>query len=378
MEVAHEALFREWPRLRAWLEEDAESRRAPSRASRTRRAPGSATGRARDDLYRGGRLAGALEWRDRHEPELEPAGARVPDGELGRRVTRPPAPPGRRGRARAAARGRGRGRARRAAYQRGERARRRAHGAGAAPRRPRAGGAGARSRAAARRRRRRAGGFRRHAQPVAAQRCCAQPAATWIMRGASAFTAVDTSPDGRLVAVGDETGKLVAHGSRTRRRRSRPIVVGNQPVYDVRFSPDGTRLAVATEPSSCCSTRARRRPIADWAVGIQAFVQGLAFSPDSRTLAASLDYSVRPTTRPDVGRVAPSSLPSTSTLRAPIEHQLIRWDARTGRQLDAVPARARARRAPARRFRATAANGSSPSTRGGDDDHPRFAHARRR
>jgi len=67
-EVAHEALLHEWPRLRAWLEEDAEGRRL--HAHLTRAARDWSDERDHGELYRGARLATALEWRAEHEPEL--------------------------------------------------------------------------------------------------------------------------------------------------------------------------------------------------------------------------------------------------------------------------------------------------------------------
>src|SRR3954447_26411916 len=65
VEVAHEALLREWPRLRSWLDEDAEGRRVLRHVADSARdwADG---GRDRGELYRGARLAAALEWRPRH------------------------------------------------------------------------------------------------------------------------------------------------------------------------------------------------------------------------------------------------------------------------------------------------------------------------
>ena len=67
--MAHEALLREWPRLRAWLEEDAEGRRL-HRHLIARGREWEHGGRDRGELYRGARLASALEWRAEHEPEL--------------------------------------------------------------------------------------------------------------------------------------------------------------------------------------------------------------------------------------------------------------------------------------------------------------------
>ena len=60
-EVAHEVLIREWPRLRGWLEEDRAGihlHRELSNAARLWEAGGTEAG----DLYRGTRLAAALEW----------------------------------------------------------------------------------------------------------------------------------------------------------------------------------------------------------------------------------------------------------------------------------------------------------------------------
>ncbi|HWT24386.1 MAG TPA: hypothetical protein VN213_12850, partial [Solirubrobacteraceae bacterium] len=72
VELAHEALLREWPRLRGWLEEDADSRRL-HRHLRDGAREWDSGGRDPADLYRGARLAAALEWRAGHEPELTEA-----------------------------------------------------------------------------------------------------------------------------------------------------------------------------------------------------------------------------------------------------------------------------------------------------------------
>jgi WD40 repeat protein/DNA-binding SARP family transcriptional activator len=69
VEVAHEALLREWPRLRGWLEEDVQGRAlqrhligAAQEWDRSGRDPG--------ELYRGVRLTGALEWASDHHADL--------------------------------------------------------------------------------------------------------------------------------------------------------------------------------------------------------------------------------------------------------------------------------------------------------------------
>lgn len=72
VELAHEALVRAWPRLRDWLDDDVEGQRI------LRHLTGAADtwdamGRPDSELYRGARLAGALDWRDRGHPDLTPA-----------------------------------------------------------------------------------------------------------------------------------------------------------------------------------------------------------------------------------------------------------------------------------------------------------------
>jgi WD40 repeat protein/DNA-binding SARP family transcriptional activator len=69
VEVAHEALLREWPRLRGWLEEDREGRRLHRQLTE---AAGQWVAHDRDpeQLYRGARLAAALDWARGHDPDL--------------------------------------------------------------------------------------------------------------------------------------------------------------------------------------------------------------------------------------------------------------------------------------------------------------------
>ena len=69
VEVAHEALLGEWPRLRAWLEEDAHGRQLQRQISDAARAWIS-DDRDPGGLYRGARLSAALEWRSANEPQL--------------------------------------------------------------------------------------------------------------------------------------------------------------------------------------------------------------------------------------------------------------------------------------------------------------------
>lgn len=67
--VAHESLATAWPRLRGWLEDDAEGLRAMS-ALASAANTWESDGRPGEDLYRGGRLDAALAWRDSAHPEL--------------------------------------------------------------------------------------------------------------------------------------------------------------------------------------------------------------------------------------------------------------------------------------------------------------------
>ena len=69
VEVAHEALLREWPRLRSWLEDDVEGRRL-HRHLTDDAADWEAAGREPSVLYRGARLASVLEWSETHGAEL--------------------------------------------------------------------------------------------------------------------------------------------------------------------------------------------------------------------------------------------------------------------------------------------------------------------
>ena len=69
VEVAHEALLREWPRLREWIEEDAEGRRLRRHITQAA-TEWDAAGRDQGELYRGARLAAALDWTADHALDL--------------------------------------------------------------------------------------------------------------------------------------------------------------------------------------------------------------------------------------------------------------------------------------------------------------------
>ncbi|MEO5887026.1 MAG: BMP family ABC transporter substrate-binding protein [Anaerolineales bacterium] len=68
-EVAHEALIREWPTLRGWLEENREGLRLHHQLTESAQE-WVEMDRAPDVLYRGARLAQAREWVSTHEDEM--------------------------------------------------------------------------------------------------------------------------------------------------------------------------------------------------------------------------------------------------------------------------------------------------------------------
>ena len=71
VELAHEALARAWPRLRDWLDDDADGQRILRHLSLAADT-WDAMGRPDAELYRGVRLTRALEWRERAHPDLNP------------------------------------------------------------------------------------------------------------------------------------------------------------------------------------------------------------------------------------------------------------------------------------------------------------------
>ena len=68
-EVAHEALLREWPRLRGWLEEDVRGRELHRRLT-IAAAEWAVGGRDSGELYRGARLGAVIDWTAERSPDL--------------------------------------------------------------------------------------------------------------------------------------------------------------------------------------------------------------------------------------------------------------------------------------------------------------------
>lgn len=69
VEIAHEALAREWPRLRAWLDDDIEGQRVLHHLTSAADAWDS-LGRPDSELYRGVRLAQTIDWRTHNDRVL--------------------------------------------------------------------------------------------------------------------------------------------------------------------------------------------------------------------------------------------------------------------------------------------------------------------
>jgi DNA-binding SARP family transcriptional activator/WD40 repeat protein/energy-coupling factor transporter ATP-binding protein EcfA2 len=322
VEVAHEALLREWPRLRGWLEEDAQGRRVQRHLADAAR-DWDERGRDPGDLYRGARLAVALEWRASHEHELNPTERAFLD-------------------------------AGRAAAGRAQRRLRIVLAGIAALLAVAVAGAliAVHQRSAA----------RSEALAAEAQRIGAQaltdpdldrslllarqgvavddapatrsnllatlvraPAAIAVMHAAgNPLTAIDVDPDGRTLAVGDSRGTVLFLDAITRRRIGPPVKVGLV-ITAVRFSPDGTRVAVAghdvdqfgfVELFDARTHRNLRRLATGFEssalVAFVAQVGSIVFSPDSRVLVADILAAGR---------------------RSNTRRYAVRWDAATGRRL---------------------------------------------
>jgi WD40 repeat protein/DNA-binding SARP family transcriptional activator len=287
VEVAHEALLREWPRLRAWLDEDVEGRQLHRRLGQAARA-WDADGRDPGGLYRGGRLAAALEWAAAHDADLTPVERAFL--EAGRRTS---------------------GRAQRrlrmvlaavasllviavgaglvALDQRG---RARAEATAAAAQRL---GAEAladedldRSLLLARQ------GVALHDSLQTRSNLFAallkSPAAIGVVGGdGSPVSSIDLSPDDRTLAYMGGDGVLFRVDSRTRRPAAGPQTIPGHvvaPPDDVRFSDDGALLAVGGTQPQILDARSSRVISQMRTSGV---VQSVRFSPDARTLIAVVD-----------------------------------------------------------------------------------------
>jgi WD40 repeat protein len=323
VEVAHEALLREWPRLRGWLDEDAQGRHVHLQLGAAARE-WNAGGRDAGELYRGARLAGALDWSRDHQDELNAAEQEFLA-------------------------------ASRAAGERSQR-RLRAVLAGVATLLVLSLIAGV---VALDQR----GSARQEAAAADAQRLGARaliepeldrslllarqgvaledtvetrgnllaallqsPAAIGVLRpSGQAIRTVALSPDDRTLAVGDDSGKLIFYDAHTRRRldtleqevpaSATPDDIGTSALA---YSPDGERLAVARggayrNQSLWLFDTRTRDAVARLPIPPGRAVARLRYVADGQTLAAVLAYLTDTTNR----------------------SELVAFDARTGRRLRA-------------------------------------------
>jgi DNA-binding SARP family transcriptional activator/WD40 repeat protein len=318
IEVAHEALLSEWPRLRGWLEEDAQGRGVQRHLADAAR-DWDEHGRDRGDGYRGARLAAALEWRAGHEQELnrtERAFLDASRAEAGRAQRRlrmvlmvvaallAVAVAG--GLVALDQRGSARDEARTAEAQRlGVQAL-------SEPRLDRA--------------------LLLARQGVELddtltmrsnllEALLRSPGAVRVIPGdGSPLDSLDLSPDGRTLAVGDNRGDVLFFDAATGQPAGRPHKALSA-VSALRFSPDGTRVAVAGVDSvDILDARTHRAvrsglvaepPSASGLVNFPVVLGTIAFTPDSRVLAAGVIRN-EPRRR---------------------SADIVRWDARSGRRL---------------------------------------------
>ena len=294
VELSHEALLREWPRYRTWLEEDRIGRRLHAHLTAAAN-DWDERGRAVADVYRGARLAAALEWRAAHKQELNQTERAFLDA------------------GRAAA-----GRAQR-------RLRMMLAGVAFLLAVAVVGGVVALDqRSSARNEARVAEAQRLGVQALSEPRLdrslllarqgiaidqspvtrgylfdalLRSPAAIRVIDGAgNPLTALDLSPDGRTLAAGDTAGNVLFFDPVTGRRVG-PTYTAPYPISAARFSPDGRQLAVAAGEEYVDILDARTRRYTrrlfvappdtslnttdnPWVVGT------IAFSPDSRELWA--------------------------------------------------------------------------------------------
>jgi WD40 repeat protein/DNA-binding SARP family transcriptional activator len=303
VEVAHEALLREWPRFRGWLEEDVQGRHLHHQL-RTAAREWDAVGRDPGELYRGARLVSTLEWAADHEPDLN-ATERVFLAES------------------------------RTASERSQR-RLRAVLAGVAALLVVAVVAGV---VALEQR----GNARDQATAAQAQQLGARallddrldrsillarqavdlddtvrtrgnllgallrsPAAIGVIRADRAtILSAAVNPDGRTLAIGNISGQVLLFDTRTRRRVATVKPAANKPaIYDLTYSPDGSRLAVAygSVPGATAEYPAgwrtlvalldgrTHRVVKRLAMPPDQLGAGVQFSPDGRTLGVALYY----------------------------------------------------------------------------------------
>jgi WD40 repeat protein len=317
VEVAHEALLREWPRLRNWLEEDAEGRRLHHQLAVAAR-DWDTGGRDSGELYRGARLASALDWSADHPAELNAVERALIDASRahGEREARHARRANRRLRSLLVGagmllllavgagllfldqRGAARGEARAAEAQR--------LGAQALVEDDLG-----RSLLLARQGVAIEDSLQTRSNLLAA--LMRSPAAIGVLHLAGARPLqIALRPDGRALVVSDDHGRVQFLDPVTRRTLRPPItpMPGGDPIMDLVFSRDGSRLALAGQGLVQLRDARTWRLIAAPSVPDAQYLN-LAFSPDGRIL----------------------SIPYTFTATGSIPTTMRRFDARTGAQL---------------------------------------------
>ncbi len=290
VEVAHEALLREWPRLRAWLDEDVEGRRLHRRLGDAARA-WEADGYDPGGLYRGGRLAAAADWAADRDGELTATErdflfeSRHAAGRAQRRLRMVLAGVAALLVLAVAAgvvaldqRGAARDEATVAAAQ----------------------GLGAEALAdddldhallLARQ------GIALDDSPRTRSNLLAMllrsPAAVGVIGGGDRPTALDLSPDGHTLAIVDGDGTLRLVDTVTRRDAAPPQTIAGRGVgggryHDVRFSDDGSRLAIGGQQPVVLDAGTQRVVTRMFT---PTFTNDFAFAPDGRTLFATIGGS---------------------------------------------------------------------------------------
>ncbi len=109
----------------------------------------------------------------------------------------------------------------------------------------------------------------------------------------SSLTCVAFSPDGKLLASGDESGVIILWDIATRKPLGTPLTGHRATVYSLAFSADNKILASGgfndeTQPTGeiYLWDVVNRKPLAEPLRGHKGIVRALAFSPDGRTLAS--------------------------------------------------------------------------------------------
>jgi WD40 repeat protein/DNA-binding SARP family transcriptional activator len=317
VELSHEALLGEWPRYRTWLDEDRVGRRVYAHLAAAAR-DWEARGRDVADVYRGARLAAALEWRAGHEHELNHTERQFLD-------------------------------AGRAVAGHVQRRLRMVLGALAALLAVAVAGAlvALDQRASARNEARAAESERLGLQALTEPRLdrslllarqgvalddslatrnylldalLRSPAAIRVISGdGNPLTALDLSPDGRTLAAGDSRGNVVFFDAASGRRIAAPYQA-LRAISAVRFSPDGKLVAlVEGDVVELLDARTHQSktpllagPVSASEVDNPWVLGAIAFSPNSRVLAAEVNHNQPHRTSADI----------------------VRWDVRTARRLE--------------------------------------------